>query len=95
MPGRTLIAVLVVLCSASAFATAQRTFVASNGNDANSCGRTDPCRSFAAAIAQTNANDEVVAIDSAGYGLVTITQSVRSLLRWVSMPASVCSAVME
>src|SRR5437899_9635782 len=76
MPGRTLFAVVIaVLSSVSAFGTAQRTFVASNGNDMNSCNRTDPCRSFGAAIAQTNANGEVVAIDSAGYGPVTITQS--------------------
>ncbi len=77
MPARTLFAaVLFVLCSFSAWGTMQRTFVASSGSDMNSCGRTDPCRSFAAAIIQTDANGEVVAIDSAGYGPVTIAQNV-------------------
>jgi len=67
---------LILLCSAPLFATAQRTFVASSGSDANPCSRDLPYRSFAAAILQTNANGEVVAIDSAGYGPMTITQSV-------------------
>ena len=35
-----------------------------------------PCRTFGAAIAQTNAGGEVIVLDSAGYGPVTITQSV-------------------
>ena len=71
----SVLAVSLVL-SAFPLLGAQRTFVASNGNDMNPCTRDLPCRSFAAAIAQTNANGEVVAIDSAGYGAVTVTQSV-------------------
>src|SRR5438067_11312068 len=55
---------------------AQRTFVASSGNDANPCTRDLPCRSFATAIASTSPNGEVVALDSAGYGPFTVTQSV-------------------
>jgi parallel beta helix pectate lyase-like protein len=55
----------------------QRTFVsAASGNDANPCSRPQPCRNFAAAIVQTDANGEVVALDSGGYGVVTIAQSV-------------------
>jgi hypothetical protein len=77
MDGRRALAfVAVVLFSFPLIASSQRTFVASTGNDANTCSRDQPCRSFAAAITQTNANGEVVAIDSAGYGPVTITQSV-------------------
>lgn len=70
--------VIAALCVGSlpAFATAQRTFVASSGNDAAACSITAPCRSFAAAIAQTNAGGEVIVQDSAGYGAVTITKSV-------------------
>ena len=68
------IAALVV--SSSAAALAQRTFVASYGSDANPCSVTSPCRSFAVAIANTNSSGEVVVLDSAGYGTVTITQSV-------------------
>lgn len=56
---------------------AQRTFVsAGSGSDANPCTRQQPCRNFASAIAQTSAGGEVVVLDSGGYGVVTITQSV-------------------
>ena len=59
-----------------AAATAQRTFVASTGNDAAACSLAQPCRGFARAIAQTSAGGEVIVLDSAGYGPVTITKSV-------------------
>ena len=59
-----------------AFALVQRTFVASFGNDANACSSVAPCRSFTGAIAKTLAGGEVIVLDSAGYGPVTITQSV-------------------
>jgi hypothetical protein len=63
----------------SAFALAGRTFVASNGNDANTatnCARTAPCQTFAAAYGVTTIGGEVIALDSAGYGPLTITNSV-------------------
>jgi len=56
--------------------TAQRTFVASNGIDANPCSLASPCRSFGAAILKTSSGGEVVVLDSAGYGPVVITQPV-------------------
>jgi hypothetical protein len=68
-----LVAALFVASGAHA---AQRTFVASSGADGNPCSITQPCRSFATAIAATSANGEVVVLDSAGYGPVTINQSV-------------------
>jgi hypothetical protein len=71
-----LVVTLIVLPSGSVLATAQRTFVASTGNDANSCSLAAPCRSFAIAIANTSPKGEVIVIDSAGYGAVTITRSV-------------------
>ena len=58
---------------------AQRAYVASNGNDANAaagCVLTAPCRSFAAAHAVVDPGGEIVALDAAGYGVVTITKSV-------------------
>ena len=67
---------LPLLAPTGVSATAQRTFVASTGNDANSCSLAQPCRGFARAITQTNAGGEVVVLDSAGYGPVTITKSV-------------------
>jgi len=67
---------LSVVSSLEATAAAQRTFVASTGNDAHPCGLAQPCRGFARAITQTNAGGEVIVLDSAGYGPVTITKSV-------------------
>jgi len=67
---------LAALPAGPAFATAQRTFVAPTGSDANACSLAAPCRSFGAAIAQTNAGGEIIVLDSAGYGRVTINKSV-------------------
>lgn len=64
------------LASSPLFAASARTFVASNGVDANPCSLTAPCRSFAAAVAQTNTGGEIIVLDSAGYGSVTITNAV-------------------
>jgi hypothetical protein len=57
-------------------AAIQRTFVSTSGNDANPCTRADPCRNFQAALVNTLAGGEVVALDSGGYGPVTIDKSV-------------------
>jgi len=67
---------LLLVASTGAMATAQRTFVASSGNDANPCSIAQPCRGFARAITQTSTGGEVIVLDSAGYGPVVITQSV-------------------
>jgi hypothetical protein len=64
------------LASPGSSGAAQRTFVASYGSDANPCSLTAPCRGFAAAVAQTSTDGEVIVLDSAGYGTVTIAQSV-------------------
>jgi hypothetical protein len=60
-------------------AAAQRVFVASFGTDANTannCSFANPCRSFTAAMTIVDSGGEVVALDAAGYGTVTITKSV-------------------
>ena len=57
----------------------QRTFVASFGNDANTatnCGFANPCRGFTAAQTVTDSGGEIVALDAAGYGAITITKSI-------------------
>jgi len=64
----------VLVCGAAA--GAQRTFVASNGVDTNVCSILSPCRGFARAITQTAAGGEIIVLDSAGYGIVTIDKSV-------------------
>ena len=74
--GLTFALALAALAPADAAATVQRTFVASTGNDANPCSLAQPCRGFARAITQTSPSGEVIVLDSAGYGPVTITKSV-------------------
>ncbi len=70
------IAAVLLLGTADAGATAQRTFVASSGKDSNPCSLTAPCRGLAAAMAQASDGGEVVVLDSAGYGTFTILKSV-------------------
>jgi len=68
---------LILFVSTSSWAApVQRTFVSTSGNDANDCSRPAPCRSFLAAIAQTQPGGEVYVLDSGGYGTAPITQAV-------------------
>ena len=55
-----------------AYAQNLRSFVSGKGVDTNPCTLTAPCRT----VAQTNAGGEVAALDTAGYGAVTITKSI-------------------
>ena len=58
---------------------AARTFVASDGLDANTafnCSLAKPCRGFSAAQTVTDNSGEIIVLDSAGYGAVTITKSI-------------------
>jgi hypothetical protein len=55
---------------------ATRTFVSGTGSDANPCTRVSPCRSFQHAHDLVAAGGEVIALDSAGYGPITIDKSV-------------------
>ena len=77
IPGaRALAFLLTASVSAAAGAAGQRSFVSSNGDDANPCTLTQPCRGFAAAVANTDDEGEVIVLDSAGYGAVTIGKSI-------------------
>ena len=69
-------AALSALAFSDASASSQRAFVASTGNDASCCSLAAPCRGFARAASQTSPSGEVIVLDSAGYGPVTITKSV-------------------
>ena len=63
----------------AAFAASTRTHVSNAGSDANtafSCDYAHPCRTFAAALTETTPGGEILAIDSSGYGKVTIDRSV-------------------
>lgn len=57
---------------------ASRTFVSGgiNADDGNPCTNTAPCRTFAAAIANTNAGGEIDALDTGSFGPVTITKAI-------------------
>ena len=60
--------------------TAQRTFVSTTGNDANTaslCSAANPCRGFAAAQTVTTAGGEIIALTSGGYGPVEITKALQ------------------
>ncbi len=68
---------IALLVSAPAFAQIlPTTWVSGTGDDANSCSRTAPCRTFAGALAKTSANGEITAIDAGSYGAVTIAKSI-------------------
>jgi hypothetical protein len=66
---------LSLICSSASAAT--RTFVSAlNGVDTNPCTRSAPCRSFTAALLVTDITGEVIALDSGGYGPMTISFAV-------------------
>ena len=74
----------------SAFGASQRTFVASFGVDVGTRALLAPCRSFNFAISQTNPGGEVVILDTAGYGGMTINKSIKIMARRASTAASAC-----
>ncbi|MEP6742952.1 MAG: hypothetical protein ABJB61_10680 [bacterium] len=73
-----LLALVIFTLTVSSLAQAQatRTWVSGVGDDANPCSRTAPCKTFAGAISKTAAAGEINAIDSGGFGSVTITKSI-------------------
>jgi hypothetical protein len=100
----TLICAMSTLWAADVHALAQRTFVKSTGLDTlpgptpNTCSLPRPCRTFAAALLQTQDKGEIIVLDSAGYGVVTINQSVsiiapRGVHAGISVPLSAGAGV--
>jgi len=73
-----LITALVFLLPAAPAQAAQRdrVFVASYGSDSNPCTFGSPCKTFQQAINVVAVGGEVTAIDSAGFGPLSVTQSV-------------------
>jgi len=61
---------------AAAQAQYVRTCVSANGNDANTCHCSQPCRTFQRAHDQTLDQGELTVLDPGGYGPVTITKSI-------------------
>jgi hypothetical protein len=64
------------LFAAPAQAQRDRVFVASYGSDSNPCTFGSPCKTFQNAVNVVAAGGEVTAIDSAGFGPVTIHKAV-------------------
>jgi len=81
---------LVLILAPTVFAQATRTWVSGVGDDVNPCSRTAPCKTFAGAISKTAAGGEINAIDSAGFGAVTITKAMT--INGAGVHASILSA---
>ncbi|HET7845721.1 MAG TPA: hypothetical protein VFL14_16320, partial [Xanthomonadales bacterium] len=62
--------------SDGASAQATRTWVSANGDDANPCSQSAPCKTFAGAISKTAVNGSIDVMDPSAYGAVTITKSI-------------------
>src|SRR5437870_5965018 len=63
--------------AAPAQAQNPRTWVSGVGDDLSpACSRTAPCKTFAAAIAVTNAGGEINCVDSGGFGTLTIIKAI-------------------
>jgi hypothetical protein len=71
-----LAALVVLAVPAAASGQATRTWVSGVGDDANPCSRTAPCKTFAGAISKTAARGTINAMDSGGFGALTITKSI-------------------
>jgi hypothetical protein len=67
---------VLLLLQMPAHAQSARTYVAGTGDDTNPCSRTDPCKTFAGAIAKTQAGGIISVLDTGGYGTVTIGKSI-------------------
>jgi hypothetical protein len=66
----------ILAATSAAQAQATRTWVSGVGDDVNPCSRTAPCKTFAGAISKTAMGGEIDALDSGGFGAVTITKSI-------------------
>jgi hypothetical protein len=90
--------ILVALCGAviwgllapQAGAQATRTWVSGTGDDSNPCSLTAPCHTFAGAIGKTAVGGEINALDSGGFGALTITHSIT--IRAVGVEAGVLTS---
>jgi hypothetical protein len=77
MAFRAVLFVSITLTLATlAQAQGTRTWVSGVGDDLNPCSRTAPCKTFAGAISKTAKGGEIDALDSGGFGPVTITKSI-------------------
>jgi parallel beta helix pectate lyase-like protein len=71
-----LVSLFITLAATLPVAAVPRVFVSGLGNDANPGSITSPKRSFTSALTVTDPAGEIIVLDSAGYGPVTINQAV-------------------
>jgi hypothetical protein len=69
-------AIAGIIFASPAQAQVSRTWVSGTGLDTNPCSRTQPCLTFATALAATAAGGEINVLDPGGFGNVTINKSV-------------------
>ena len=72
-----ILALVAMLSAAPANAQVARTFVSAAGSDSNNCANVaTPCRHFQNAVQVTVPGGEVVALDPANYGSISITHQI-------------------
>ena len=76
IPRLSLWTLLLFMVSTPAMALPARVFVSPTGMDVGACPIIAPCRSFNYAMTQVAVAGEIIALDTAGYGVVTISQAV-------------------
>ncbi len=73
------VSLLIMTFAAAAQATVLRAFVSSTGSDGNigaNCVQATPCKTFAVAIGAVTAGGELIVLDTAGYGPLTINKAI-------------------
>jgi hypothetical protein len=71
-----LVAIAILGLGVEPGAAQTRVFVSGQGSDSNPCSLAAPCRSFQQAHNAVVAGGEIVALDAAGYGPITISKAV-------------------
>ena len=74
---RILVCIFVLLvATAASAALPMRTWVAGDGDDANPCSYTAPCKTFAGAISKTEVGGEISVKSPGSFGIVNISKSI-------------------
>jgi len=68
--------VFLLVVATDLSAQSARTWVSGVGDDANPCSRTAPCKTWAGAFGRTMAGGEIDALDSGGFGTLTINKAI-------------------
>jgi hypothetical protein len=75
-PFRLCVGILTFCLGATSAHTQTRMWVSGAGRDANPCSRTEPCQTFAGAIAKSAAGGEVNCLDPGEFGAMIIDKSI-------------------